>query len=561
MLLVTCYLRMAKQILFSEKARQSMKRGMDLLAEAVKITLGPKGRNVVLGKSYGSPQITNDGVTIAKEIELEDNFENRGAELVKEVASRTNDAVGDGTTTSVVLAQAIINEGLKYATAGANVISLKQELEKTLKTVVAELQKISRPVKDKEEIIRVATISAESDELGKIIAEAVEAVGKDGAVTVEESQGTGIEKEIVKGMQFDRGYASSYMVTNTERMESVIEDPYILVTDKKISSIHDILPLLEKIAKTGKKELVIIADDIDGDALATLVVNRLRGAFTALAVKAPGFGDRRKEILEEIATVVGGKVISEEVGLKLETVDLPMLGRARRVVSDKDNTTIIGGKGKKEEIEKRTRQIRSQIEKTTSDFDKEKLQERLAKLAGGVAVIRVGAATETEMKYIKLKIEDAVAATKAALAEGIVPGGGIAFLKVASILAERWENTENEKEKNSLERQAAQNIILRALEEPLAQISANAGKRVGEITSKIKEKISADPKSNVGYDAAQDKMVSDMFKEGIIDPVKVARSAIENAVSVTSMFLTTEAAIAELPKKEEKSQGTQNSDY
>lgn len=540
---------MAKQILFSEKARQAMKRGVDHLAGAVKITLGPKGRNVVLGKSYGAPQITNDGVTIAKEIEFEDKFENMGAELVREVASKTNDAVGDGTTTSVVLAQAIINEGLKYATAGVNVISLKHELERVLETVIGKLQEMARPLKTKEETAQVATISAESEDLGKIIAEAVEAVGKDGAVTVEESQGTGIEKEVVKGMQFDRGYVSPYMVTNPERMESVIDDPYILITDKKISSIHDILPLLEKLAKMGKKELVIIAEDMDGDALATLVVNRLRGAFTALAVKAPGFGDRRKEMLEDIAVVTGGKVISEEVGLKLENVDLAMLGRARRVVSDKDNTTIVGGKGKKEEIEKRVKQIRMQMEKTTSEYDREKLQERLAKLAGGVAVIRVGAATETEMKYVKLKIEDAVAATKAALAEGIVPGGGIALFRVATVLENSW----NRGQDVSAETQAARSIILRALEEPMAQIAVNAGKRVGEVTSRIKEKIQADSKSNAGYDAAQDRIVSDMMKEGIVDPLKVVKSTIGNAVSVASMFLTTEAAIAELPKKEEKS--------
>lgn len=526
-----------------------MKRGVDRLAEAVKITLGPKGRNVILGKAYGSPQITNDGVTIAKEIELEDKFENMGAELVKEVASKTNDAVGDGTTTSVVLAQAVINEGLKYATAGVNVISLKHELERALENVKTKLQEMAKPVKDKNEIVQVATISAESEELGKIIAEAVEAVGKDGAVTVEESQGTGIEKEVVKGMQFDRGYVSPYMVTNAERMEAVVEDSYILITDKKISSIQEILPLLEKIAKTGKKELVIIAEEMEGDALATLVVNRLRGAFNALAIKAPGFGDRRKEMLEDIAIVTGGKVISEEVGLKLENTELSMLGHARRVVSDKDNSTIVGGKGKKEEIEKRAGQIRKQMEKTTSEYDREKLQERLAKLVGGVAVIRVGAATETEMKYIKLKIEDAVAATKAAMAEGIVPGGGIAFFKTAVMLEEGWGRSQEV----SVERRAARAIILHALEEPLAQIAANAGKRVGEITSKIKEKISADHKSNAGYDAVNDKIVNDMIKEGIVDPVKVTKSAFGNALSVGAMFLTTEVAVAELPKKEEKS--------
>lgn len=545
---------MAKQILFSEKARQAMQRGVDQLAAAVKITLGPKGRNVILGKSYGSPQVTNDGVTIAKDIELEDKFENMGAELVKEVASKTNDAAGDGTTTAVVLAQAIIREGLKYAAAGVNVISLRQALEDATAHIVKELQKMAKPVKTKEEIVQVATISAESEELGKIIAEAVEKVGKDGAVTVEESQGTGIEKEIVGGMQFDRGYVSPYMITNAERMESVIEDPYILLTDKKISSIQTILPLLEKIAKSGKKELVIIAEEVEGDALATLVVNRLRGAFNALAVKTPGFGDRRKEMLEDIAAVTGGKIIAEELGLKLENVELNMLGRARRVVSDKDNTTIVGGKGKKDEVEKRISQIRGQIEKTTSEYDREKLQERLAKLAGGVAIIKVGAATETEMKYIKLKIEDAVSATKAALAEGIVAGGGTAFLKVSTLLERELKNAGEEK-------QIAYKILLRALEEPITQIAENSGKRGGEITVKIKDKVSADQKSNAGYDALNDRIVSDMLKEGIVDPVKVTRLTLQNAVSAAAMFLTTEAAIVELPKKEEKSPAMPHEDY
>ncbi len=548
---------MAKQILFDEKARQAIKRGVDQLANAVKITLGPKGRNVALGKSFGGPQITNDGVTIAKEIELEDKFENMGAELVKEVASKTNDAVGDGTTTSVILTQSLIREGLKYVTAGVNVVGLRMALEEGRTAIVKELAKMAKPVKSRDENIDVPTISAESKDLGEIIADAIEKVGKDGAVTVEESQGTGIEKEVVEGMQFDRGYASAYMVTNAERMESVIDDPYILITDKKISSIQDILPLLEKIVKSGKKELVIIAEDVDGDALATLVVNRLRGGFNALAVKAPGFGDRRKEMLEDIAVVTGGKVISEEVGLKLENADFAMLGRARRIVANKDNTTVVGGKGKKEEIEKRVKQIRAQIEKTTSDYDREKLQERLAKLAGGVAVIRVGAATETEMKYIKLKIEDAVAATKAALAEGIVAGGGMALFKAAVTLEKTWGDSRNA----GAEMQAASAILLNALEEPLGQIAANAGKRVGEVTAKLKDKITDDPKSNAGYDALRDRMVGDMIKEGIVDPVKVTRSAVENSVSVAAMFLTTEAAVAELPKKEEKMPQMPHEDY
>ena len=553
---------MPKQILFGEKARHAMKRGVDTLAGAVKITLGPRGRNVVFDKSFGAPQITNDGVTIAKEIELEDKFENMGAELVKEVASKTNDAVGDGTTTAVVLAQSLIHEGLKYATAGVNAVGLRRALESAREEVVKELQKMARPVKETEEIIQVATISAESRELGEIIAESIEKVGKDGAVTVEESQGVGIEKEVVEGMQFDRGYVSPYMITNAERMEAVMDDPYILITDKKISSIQTILPLLEKLARLGKKELVIIAEDVDGDALATLVVNRLRGAFNALAVKAPGFGDRRKEMLEDIAVLTGAKVITEELGLKLENTEPEMLGHARRVVTDKDNTTIVGGKGKKADLDKRIAQIRVQMEKSTSEYDKEKLQERLAKLSGGVAVIRVGAATETEMKYIKLKIEDAVAATKAALAEGIVSGGGAALFKTASLLRDRWmRRADGDSERASPEYQAAYSILLNALEEPLAQIAVNAGKRVGEITSKVKERIMADAKSNAGYDASADRIVADMVKEGIVDPVKVTRSALENAVSIAAMFLTTEVAITDLPKKEEKSMPQMPQDY
>jgi len=545
---------MAKQILFGEKARHAMKRGVDTLAGAVKITLGPRGRNVVFDKSFGAPQITNDGVTIAKEVELEDKFENMGAELVKEVASKTNDAVGDGTTTAVVLAQALIHEGLKYASAGVNAVALRRALEEAREEVVKELQKMAKPVKEKEEIVQVATISAESRELGEIIAESIEKVGKDGAVTVEESQGVGIEKEVVEGMQFDRGYVSPYMITNAERMEAVMDDPYILITDKKISSIQTILPLLEKLARLGKKELVIIAEDVEGDALATLVVNRLRGAFNALAVKAPGFGDRRKEMLEDIAVLTGAKVITEELGLKLETTEPEMLGHCRRVVTDKDNTTIVGGKGKKADLDKRIASIRVQMEKSTSEYDKEKLQERLAKLSGGVAVIRVGAATETEMKYIKLKIEDAVAATKAALAEGIVSGGGSALFKTATLLRDRWtRRLDGDSERAGPEYQAAYAILLNALEEPLAQIALNAGKRVGEITMRVKDKIMADAKSNAGYDAAADRVVADMMKEGIVDPVKVTRSALENAVSVAAMFLTTEVAMADLPKKEEKS--------
>ena len=542
---------MPKQILFDEKARQALKRGVDTLANVVKVTLGPKGRNVVLDKGYGAPTITNDGVTIAKEIDLDDKFENLGAELVKEVASKTNDKVGDGTTTATLLAQAIIHEGLKYSLAGVNAISLRRALEAATKDIVDELKTISKQINTKEEVVQVATISSESEEFGKIIAEAIDKVGKDGAITVEESQGTGIEKEVVEGLQFDRGYVSPYMVTNAERMEAVMDDPHILITDKKISSIQDILPLLEKLAKTGKKELVIIAEDVEGDALATLVVNRLRGGFNALAVKAPGFGDRRKEMLEDIAIVTGGKVITEEVGLKIQNADVEMLGKARRIVSDKDNTTIIGGEGKKVDIDNRVKQIKAQVERVTSEFDKEKLEERLAKLSGGVAIIKVGAATETEMKYVKLKIEDAVAATKAALAEGIVPGGGTAYLRAAVNIEEKWKKLPaQEKEKATEEMKAAYTILLRALEEPMAQIAANAGKRMGEIVSRVKEKLAADTKSNAGYDALKDEIVPDMVKAGIVDPVKVARMALENAVSIAAMFLTMEAAVTELPKKE-----------
>ena len=420
---------------------------------------------------------------------------------------------------------------------------------------------MAKPIKTPDELVQVAIISAESEELGKIIAETIEKVGKDGAVTVEESQGTGIEKEIVKGMQFDRGYVSPYMITSPERMEAAIEEPYVLITDKKISSIDEILPLLEKLAKTGKKELVIIAEDVDGNALATLVVNRLRGAFNALAVKAPGFGDRRKEMLEDLAVVTGGKVITEEVGLKLENVDVAMLGRARRVISTKDNTTIVGGKGKKEDIDARVGQIRVQKERSTSDYDKEKLQERIAKLAGGVAVIRVGAATETEMKYIKLKIEDAVSATKAALAEGIVAGGGAALFKIATLMRKKLVESLADRKNDTSERQAAYAILLNALEEPISQIATNAGKRVGEITTKIADKVNEDSKSNAGYDALNDKIVADMLKQGIVDPVKVTRAALENAVSVAAMFLTTEVAITDIPKKEEKTPVMPHEEY
>lgn len=547
---------MAKQILFNEEAREALKKGVDLLANAVKVTLGPKGRNVVLDKGYGAPTITNDGVTIAKEIELENKFENLGAQIMKQAAEKTNDSAGDGTTTATVLAQVMVEEGFRYVKDGADPMWVRRGIEQAAKLVSESLLEIAKPIKTTEETAQVATISAESAELGKIIAEAISKVGKDGAVTVEESQGIGIEKEIVEGMQFDRGYVSGYMVSNAERMEAVMENAPILITDRKISSIQDILPVLEKIAKSGRKDLVIIADDIEGEALTTLVVNKLRGAFNALAIKAPGFGDRRKEMLQDIAVVVGGEVVSEDLGIKMENVELPMLGSARRIVATKDNTTIIGGKGKKPEIEKRVKQLRAQIEETKSEFDREKLEERLAKLSGGVAVLRIGAATETEMKYLKLKVEDAVNATKAAIAEGIVPGGGSALLKAGQQSLKDAKKLKATGVENQKALEIGVKIVWRALEEPLRQIIRNTGSRdENQIVTSITEKLELTPNSNVGYDAVSGEIVADMLKVGIIDPVKVTRSAIQNAASVAAMLLTTEAAVTELPKKEEKMPG------
>ena len=543
---------MSKRIVFSEKARELLKNGVNIVADAVKITLGPKGRNVVLEKGFGTPTITNDGVTIAKEIELEDKIENMGAEIVKEVANKTNDMAGDGTTTAVVLTQAIVKEGLKSTTLGVNPMGIRIGIEKATEAIVSSLKKIAKPIKNKEEIAQVATISAESEEFGKIIAEAIDKVGKDGVVTVEESQSFGVESEFVKGMQFDKGYVSPYMITDADRMEAVYGDPLILITDKKISSINDILPLLEKLAKEGKKELVIIADDVEGEALTTLVVNKLRGAFNTLAIKAPGYGDRRKEMLEDIAVVTGGKVISEEVGLKLDKAEINMLGRARKIISTKDNTTLVGGKGKKEEIEKRIEQVRMQIKNIDSEFDKEKLVERLAKLSGGVAVIRVGAATETEMKYKKMKIEDAVEATKAAVDEGIVPGGGTALVKAEAMVEKDFNEGKIKSPSKDIEKEfeVGFRILLRAIEEPLRQIVINAGKKEGAVVaSDIKEEVIKTPSSNKGYDAGADKIVSDMIKAGIIDPVKVTRTALQNAASAAAMLLTTEVAIAEIPKE------------
>ena len=528
---------MAKQIKYQEEARGKLKKGVDKLANAVKVTLGPKGRNVVLDKGFGAPTITNDGVSIAKEIELEDKMENLGAEIIKEVAEKTNDIAGDGTTTATLLAQAIISEGLKNVTAGANPLAIKKGIEKANKEVVSSLRRMSKPVSDREEIAQVATISAEDSDLGKLIAEVVDEVGKDGVITVEESKTFGIQKEIVKGLQFDKGYVSPYMVTDAERMEATFEDPYILITDKKVSAIQDILPILEKIAQTGKKELVIIADDIEGDALATLVVNKLRGVFNVLGVKAPGFGDRKKEMLEDIATVTGGQVISEEVGLKLDKTEMQMLGSARKVISTKENTTIIEGKGKKEKIEARVSQIKKQIEDSESDFDKEKLQERLAKLAGGVAVIKVGAATEVEQKARQHKAEDALSATRAAVEEGIIPGGGVA-------LARALKGLDNIEAKADEKIGVA--ILKRALEEPIRQIAHNAGKDGSVVAAEVLKN-----EGNFGYNAANDRY-EDLMKAGIVDPTKVVRSAVENAVSAASMLLTTECVVADKPEENKK---------
>ncbi len=526
---------MSKQITFDEKARQAIKRGVDKLADAVKVTLGPRGRNVVLDKGFGSPQICNDGVTIAKEIELKDKIENVGAELVKEVATKTNDVAGDGTTTATVLAQAIITEGFKNVAAGANPMEIKKGIEKGVNAVVEELRtKISKPISNDEEITQVASISANDPKLGKIIAEAMKEVGKDGVITVEESQSFDIEKEVVKGMQFDKGYLSPYLVTNPERMEAEYQDAYILITDKKISAINDIVPTLEKLSQIGKKDLVIIAEDVDGEALATLIVNKLRGIFNTLAIKAPAFGDRRKEMLQDIATLTGGKVITEEVGLTLEKVELEMLGQAHKVVSTKENTTIIEGRGNKSTIDDRIARIRTEIEKSTSEFDKEKLKERLAKLAGGVAVIKVGAATETEIKEMKLRIEDAINATKAAVEEGIVPGGGVALFRAKKVL-DQVDLTGEQK--------IGIDILKRALEEPIRQIAVNAGKDGAVIAEEVRRNS-----GNVGYNAATDKF-EDLMEAGIIDPTKVTRYALQNAASISSMLLTTECVITDEPEE------------
>ncbi|MFH0873423.1 MAG: chaperonin GroEL [Candidatus Komeilibacteria bacterium] len=524
---------MSKQILFNDEARAKLKRGVDILADTVKVTLGPKGRNVVLDKSYGAPTITKDGVTVAKDIELEDKFENMGAEMVKEVASKTADVAGDGTTTATVLAQAIIAEGLKNVTAGSNPLAIKEGIDQGVAIVIEYLKKISKPVSTKEEITQVASISANDPKIGILIAEAMEVVGKDGVITVEESQSFGLEKEVVEGMQFDKGYISPYMVTNQERMEAVYEHVPILITDQKISALSDLLPLLESLAQSGRKELVIIADEIEGEAMATLVVNKIRGSFNSVAIKAPGFGDRRKEMLQDIAVLTGAKLISEEVGLKLTTATADMLGEARKVIATKDTTTIVEGKGDKSEIEKRVKQIKQALETSDSEFDKEKLKERLAKLSGGVAVLKVGAATEVEMKEMKARIEDALAATRAAVEEGVVVGGGVAYLRALDELSQA---------RGEYEIKLGLDILVRALQAPTKQIAENAGKNGEVVIQEIRSKG-----GNYGYNALTDKY-EDLVAAGIVDPTKVTRSALQNAASAASMFLTTQAVITDKPE-------------
>ena len=527
---------MAKQIVYGEEARKALLSGIDQLANTVKVTLGPKGRNVVLGKKFGSPLITNDGVTIAKDVELEDAFENMGAQLVREVATKTNDIAGDGTTTATLLAQAIVHEGLKYVSAGANPMVMRKGMEKAVETAIDTIKANSETIKGSDDIARVGAVSSGDESVGKLIAEAMDKVGASGVITIEESKTAETGLEVVEGMQFDRGYISPYMVTDTDKMEAVIDDPYILITDKKISSIQEILPLLEQIVKTGKK-LVIIAEDVEGDALATLLVNRLRGTFTCVCVKAPGFGDRRKEMLQDIATLTGGTVISSDLGYELKDATMQLLGQARQVKVTKENTTIVGGAGDKQAIADRVAQIRSQIAVATSDFDREKLQERLAKMAGGVAVIKVGAATEVEMKDKKLRIEDALNATKAAVEEGIVAGGGTATINAIPAVDKLVGELEGD------ERTGAK-IVRKALEAPLRQIAANAGLEGSVVIDNI---LKAN-KPNYGFDAQKEEYVEDMIEAGIVDPTKVTRSALENAASVAAMVLTTESLVADLPE-------------
>lgn len=531
----------AKQLVFSEEARRNLKIGVDTLANAVKVTLGPKGRNVALEKKWGAPTVTHDGVTVAKEIELKDPFQNMGAQLLKEAATKTNDVAGDGTTTATVLAQIMVNEGLKNIAAGANPMLLKRGIEKATKKVVEILKEMARELKSKEEIAHVAAISANDREIGNLIADVMDKVGKDGVITVEEGKGLGFEVEYVEGMQFDRGYISPYFITNPETMEAILEEPYILIHDKKISSAADIVPVLERLVQVGKRELLVIAEDVEGEALATLILNKLRGVINCVAVKAPGFGERRKRMLEDIAILTGGQVISEELGRKLESVTIADLGRARRVVVTKDDTTIIEGKGDPKQIKGRIEQIKVEIEKTTSDYDREKLQERLAKLAGGVAVIKVGAATEVELKEKKHRVEDALSATRAAVEEGIVPGGGVALLNAQ----EKLDGIEVEfpDEKTGVE------IVRRALEEPARQLAENAGYDGAVVVQEIRRRQKESNNPNIGFDVLEEDY-RDMFEAGIIDPVKVTRAALENAASIAAMILTTEALVSEIPEKE-----------
>jgi len=531
---------MAKQIRFATDARKSVKKGIDAVADAVKVTIGPKGRNVVLDKGFGAPTITNDGVSIAKEIELEDKYENIGAELIKEVADKTNDAAGDGTTTATVITQALITEGLKYVETGINPIGIRHGMEAAKKDIIDILKKRSKKVTTRDEIAQVATISAESKEMGDMIASVMEEVGNDGVVTVEESNTFGFSKEVVEGMSFDKGYVSPYMITDAQEQRAEAKDAFILITDKKISAINEILPVLEKLSQSGKKDLVIIAEDIEGEALATLVVNKLRGAFNTLAIKAPEFGDNRKAMLSDIATLTGGQVVSEDMGMKLESVELNMLGRAQKVIATKDETTIVGGEGKKKDIDSRVASLRASIESTDSKYDREKIEKRLAKLSGGVAVIRVGAASETELTYIKHKMEDALAATRAAVEEGIVSGGGVALAKAALELEKKNITSQ------SHEYQAGYEALLEALYEPLKQIARNAGEQDSAV---VLNEVLENGGVAYGYDATKDEYVEDMVKSGIIDPVKVTRSALENAVSVASILLTTEAIVTDKPEE------------
>ena len=531
---------MAKQLVFTTEAQQALKRGVDALASAVATTLGPRGRNVALDKKFGAPTVTHDGVTVAKEIELKDPYENMGAQLLKEAATKTNDVAGDGTTTATVLAQAIVHEGLKNVTAGANPMQIKHGLEMATDAVVAEIKRMSTPVNNKREIANVASISAADTEIGSLIAEVMDKVGKDGVVTVEESKGREFETEYVEGMQFDRGYVSPYFVTSPDMLEAVIENPYILIHDKKISAATDIVPLMEKLLQKGRREIVVIAEDIDGEALATLVLNKLRGMFNILAVKAPGFGDRRKAMLEDIAVLTGGTVITEELGRKLESATIEDLGQAAKVQSDKDNTTIIEGKGQLKAIKSRIEQIKAEVENSTSDYDKEKLQERLAKLSGGVAIIRVGAATETELKEKKHRVEDALSATRAAVEEGIVPGGGVALINAIGALKKI--------EVDEPDIQTGIVIMRRALEEPLRRIAANAGRDGAVIVDTVRRLSKDKDNKNIGYNVLSDRF-EDMVKSGIIDPAKVTRSAVENAASIAAMILTTDALITDVPEK------------